>query len=139
MATHVEVLSPDFDIYAFYSWDKFQALQPNSVPPLCSWQVQLLRMRYNLLVFIVSLDEFCPNVYNELRKANFSFLKTKPSFFRVTLNQLHKQNNEIIKGISDSKFVKNKQDDSALFCCVLKGPKLSEMTEQFEQECSDSD
>ena len=87
---------------------------------------------------IVSLDKLCPDVYNEFQKGTFSFLKPKSSVSRVTITQLQKQNKKVIKGISGATSEK-KARGSALICCVLKGPKLSEMMEESEYRCSDSD
>ena len=45
---------------------------------------------------------------------NFSFPKNNTLFFRIVLDQLHEQNNKVIKGISGATSVINRKDESAL-------------------------
>ena len=45
---------------------------------------------------------------------NFSFPKNNTLFFRIALDQLHEQNNKVIKGISGATSVINRKDESAL-------------------------
>ena len=42
---------------------------------------------------MASLHLTCPDVYREFMEGNFSYLKTKSSFSRMGLDQLHEQNN----------------------------------------------
>ena len=88
---------------------------------------------------LASLDKTCPDVFKEFIKGNFSFLKTKTAFSRMALDQLHKQNNKVIKGVSGATSVINRKDDSALIQWALCGPELARMIEVFEQEYSHSD
>ena len=39
-----------------------------------------------------------PDIYKEFMEGNFSFHKTMREFSRMTPDQLHEQNNEVIKG-----------------------------------------
>ena len=67
-------------------------------------------------------------------KGNFSFLKTKTLFSRMALDQLHEQNNKVIKGVSGATSLLNREDESALNRWALCGPDLSRMMEEFEDE-----
>ena len=45
------------------------------------------------------LQKACPSVYEQFKDGNFTFLKTKTSFSRMALDQVHEQNNKVIKGM----------------------------------------
>ena len=63
---------------------------------------------------LVTLEHFLPDIYEEMKKGNFSFLKTSTQFSRMAPDQLHKQNNKVIKGCGGATNLFNKQDESAL-------------------------
>ena len=46
------------------------------------------------------LDKTCPQIFQEFMNGIFSFLKTRTLFSRMALDQLHEQNNKVIKGVS---------------------------------------
>ena len=71
-------------------------------------------------------------VCEEFIRGNFSFLKTKTSFSRMALDQLHEQNNKVVKGVSGATSLINRQDDSALIRWELCGPELSRLLDEFE-------
>ena len=48
---------------------------------------------------LISLPTTHSDVYQEMLKGFFSFAKTKRPFSRMALDQVHGQNNEIIKGV----------------------------------------
>ena len=64
----------------------------------------------------------------------FSFPKTNTLFSWIALDQLHEQNNKVIKGISSAISVINRKDESALNRWALSGPELAEIISQFENE-----
>ena len=70
---------------------------------------------------------------------NFSFPKNNTLFFRIVLDQLHEQNNKVIKGISGATSVINRKDESALNRWELSGPKLADIISQFEDEYEQND
>ena len=72
-------------------------------------------------------------MFNELANGNFSFRKTKTSFSRMALDQLHEQNNKYIKGVSGGTTLVNRQDDTALIRWELCGPELSRFLMEFEE------
>ena len=47
----------------------------------------------------ISLPITHPDVYQQMLKGFFSFAKTKRPFSRMALDQVHEQNNKIIKGV----------------------------------------
>ena len=75
-----------------------------------------------------------PEVYSELMKGHFSFLKTKSLFSRMPLDQMHEQNNKYIKGFSGATHLVNHCDDSALVRWELCGPELSRILCEFEED-----
>ena len=73
-----------------------------------------------------------PDVFNELMKGHFSFAITDKPFSRMGLDQLHEQNNKVIKGISGATNLLNRNDESALNRWALSAPDLSQMIGEFE-------
>ena len=55
-----------------------------------------------------------PEVYKNLKKGGFSFQKSKNQFSRMALDQVHEQNNRVIKSTGGATDLVNKRDDSAL-------------------------
>ena len=52
---------------------------------------------------LISLPITHPDVYQQMLKGFFSFAKTKRPFSRMALDQVHEQNNEIIKRVGSTK------------------------------------
>ncbi len=50
----------------------------------------------------------------------------------MALDQLHEQNNKVVKGVSGATSLINRQDDSALIRWELCGPELSRLLDEFE-------
>ena len=75
-----------------------------------------------------------PEVYSELMKGHFSFLKTKSLFSIMPLDQMHEQNNKYIKGFSGATHLVNHCDDSAFVRWELCGPELSRILCEFEED-----
>ena len=70
---------------------------------------------------------------------NFSFPKTNTLFFQISLDQLHKQSNKVIKGRSGATSGINRKDESVLNHWALSGPELAEIISQFEDEYEKND
>ena len=83
---------------------------------------------------LASLSKTCPGVFVEFMKGNFSFPKTNAAFSRMALDQLHEQNNKVIKGVSGAVSVINRKDESALIRWALCAPELTRMNQEFEQQ-----
>ena len=84
---------------------------------------------FDLVILIFT----CPDVFNELMKGHFSFAKTDKPFSRMGLDQLHEQNNKVIKGVSGATNLLNRNDESALNRWALSAPDLSQMIGEFEE------
>ena len=59
---------------------------------------------------LISLPTTHPDVYQQMLKGFFSFAKTKRPFSRMALDQVHVQNNKIIKGVGGATSLLNTQD-----------------------------
>ena len=66
-------------------------------------------------------------------KGHFSFAKTDKPFSRMGLDQLHEQNNKVIKGVSGATNLLNRNDESALNRWALSAPDLSQMIGEFDE------
>ena len=73
----------------------------------------LVGWQYIVLTFI-SLTQNFPMLTNFLSKGNFLFQKSHREFSRMGLNQIHEQNNKLIKGCGGASDLLNKVDNSAL-------------------------
>ena len=62
---------------------------------------------------LVKLSQVCPSVYEEMVNGFFSFQKTSRNFSRMAIDQIHEQNNKVIKGVSGATHLLNKIADSA--------------------------
>ena len=60
------------------------------------------------------LESTFPDVFEQFSKGNFSFQKSNREFSRMGLDQIHEQNNRVIKGSGGASALLNKEDDSAL-------------------------
>ena len=60
-------------------------------------------------------------------------------FSLIALDQLHEQNNKVIKVKSGPTSVINRKDESALNRWTLSGPGLAEIFSQFENEYDQND
>ena len=58
-------------------------------------------------------------------RGHFSFLKTHREFSRIATDQVHEQNNKIIKGSGGATSLLNKSDASALIRWEAGGPDIS--------------
>ena len=55
-----------------------------------------------------------PDVYKHFKKRNFSFQKTDREISNIALDEVHEQNNGILKSAGGVAHLLNKQDESAL-------------------------
>ena len=68
---------------------------------------------------------FCPDVYEEFMKANFSFQKTSRVFPKISPDQVHEQNNEVVKGLGGAIRLLNRENDSGLERWELSGTEVT--------------
>ena len=66
------------------------------------------------------------------KKGFFSFQKTNRQFSQIGLDQVHEQNNAVIKGSGGATDLLNKADESALLCWELCNPELGRLFLEFE-------
>ena len=83
---------------------------------------------------LVKLSQVCPSVYEEMVNGFFSFQKTSRNFSRMALDQIHEQNNKVIKGVSGATHLLNRIDGSALSRWELSGPDLARLINEFEDQ-----
>ena len=65
-------------------------------------------------------------------KRCFSFAKTKGPFSRMALDQVHDQNNEIIKGLGGATSLLNTQDESVFIRWETCGPEVARTLSEFK-------
>ena len=65
-------------------------------------------------------------------KGFFSFTKTKCPFSQIALDQVHEQNNKIIKGVGGATSLLNTQDESALIRWETCGPEVARIVLEFQ-------
>ena len=78
-----------------------------------------------------------PDVHAEFIKGNFSFKKTEIIFSRVSPDQVHEQNNEIIKGLGGGIPLLNRENYSGLERWKLSGTEVTHLIDVFESELYD--
>ena len=81
---------------------------------------------------LMILHLFCPDVYEEFMKGNFSFQKTSRVFSKITPDQVHGQNNEVIKGIGGAIPLLNRENDPGLERWELSGTEVTRLINEFE-------
>ena len=77
-----------------------------------------------------------PDVYNFFSKGNFSFQKSHREFSRLGLDQIHEQNNKLLKGGGGASDLLNKVDDSALIRWETCSSEVGRVMLEFE-DCLD--
>ena len=88
---------------------------------------------------LASMHLNCPETHKKLSDGHFSFQKTNSVFSKIGLDQLHEQNNKVVKGAGGATSLVNRLDDSALNRWQLCGPELSGILSDFEDSLSDND
>ena len=86
---------------------------------------------------LMSLQRRYPEVYHQMLNGFFSFAKTNNPFSRIALDQVHEQNNKVIKGQGGASSVLNLQNDSALIRWETCGPEVAQIVSQFEELLKD--
>ncbi|XP_065670919.1 uncharacterized protein LOC136089121 [Hydra vulgaris] len=92
-----------------------------------------------LPVFIKTLEELPvrhPYVFEEFKKGHFTSRKTNADFSAMSDDQLHEQNNKLIK--SDGGAINVLHNETALLKWMVAGPEISRMINEFENEVRSS-
>ncbi len=71
-------------------------------------------------------------MYEYFSKGCFSFRKTNRQFSQIGLDQVHEQNNAVIKGSGGATDLLNKVDESALLRWEVCNPELARLLLEFE-------
>ena len=82
---------------------------------------------------LMNLEKSDPELYAEMKKGNFSFQKTERQFSRMALDQVHEQNNKVIKGVGGASQLMNRGDDSSLIRWETCGPEVARIVSEFEE------
>ena len=62
----------------------------------------------------MTLKYFCADVHYEFENGNFAHQKTARIFSKISPDQVHEQNNNIIKGLGGATPFLNRENDSGL-------------------------
>ena len=75
----------------------------------------------------VNLQLSHPDVYGNFMNGFFTFNKSCSEFSNMALDQIHEQNNDLIKGVGGTIHLINREDDSALLRWEMCGSELAGM------------
>ena len=108
-----------------------------SLQKLITWSFALDKFNYarwlRVHIFdLMTMETNHPEVYKNLKKGGFSFQKSKNQFSRMALDQVHEQNNRVIKSTGGATDLVNKCDDSALIRWETCGPDIARFITEFE-------
>ena len=78
----------------------------------------------------------CPGVYKSFMPGKFSFDKTAKQFSSMAPDQLHEQNNEVIKNVSGATDVMNREDQAGVERWGLCSPELALIASNFHKTSS---
>ena len=82
---------------------------------------------------LVHLHLECPDVFEAFSNGKFSFDKTTRGFSSMALDQLHEQNNEVIKGVQGATDVMNREDQVGVERWGLCSPELAVIASNFHK------
>ena len=82
---------------------------------------------------LVHLHLDCPDVYQAFSNGKFSFDKTARQFSSMAPDQLHEQNNEVIKNVSGATDVMNREDQAGVERWGLCSPELAAIVSNFHK------
>ena len=74
---------------------------------------------------LVNLQKKHPGIYYHFCKGFFSFNKTSSQFSAMALDQIHEQNNELIKGAGGATCLLNREEESSLLPWELCGSEIT--------------
>ena len=85
-----------------------------------------------------NLETNFPDVYAYFCKGFFSFQKSNRQFSQIGLDQVHEQNNAVIKGSDRASDLLNKVDESALLRWEVCNPEVARLILEFEDAMDDT-
>ena len=80
---------------------------------------------------LMTMETKHPDVYENLKKGFFSFQKSNNEFSRMVLDQVHEQNNRVIKSIGGASDLVNKQTESSLIRWETCEPDIARIINEF--------
>ena len=81
---------------------------------------------------LLSLENSLPDIYQNFKDVHFSFQKSNREFSSIALDQVHEQNNAVLKSVAGVTHILNRQDESALLQWELCSHDLDEYLKDFE-------
>ena len=104
---------------------------------LMKWYFSLDHFNYSRwltvhLFDLVNIQKNHPDIYDDFCKGFFSFNKTSSQFSAMALDQVHEQNNELIKGAGGATRLLNREEESSLLHWELCGSEITNMLSSFE-------
>jgi len=84
---------------------------------------------------MLALQSKHPEIYREFQSGKFTVQKTANAFPAIPLDQVHEQNNELIKG--DGGALGLTMKPSALLRWMVSGPELARLVKEFENSDED--
>ena len=63
---------------------------------------------------LLSLENSLPDIYQNFKDGHFSFQKSNREFSSIALDQVHEQNNAVLKSVAGVTHILNTQDESAI-------------------------
>ena len=129
------------DLHPYMHWINQRKQLPAAYFGLCTlikWDFALDHYNHSkwLTVYqfnLVNLEQQHPDVYENSCKGYFSFSKSCSEFSTMALEQLHEQNNEIIKGVGMATRLLHREEESALLHWELWGSEIVNMIRSFEE------
>ena len=88
---------------------------------------------------LILLPTTHPDVFQQMLKGFFSFAKTEHPFSQMALDQVHEQNNKIIKGVGGGTSLLNTQDESAIIRWETSGPEVARIVSEFKDSLYNQD
>ena len=84
---------------------------------------------------LLSLENSLPDIYQNFKDGHFSFQKSSREFSSIALDQVHKQNNAVLKSVAGVHIL-SRQYESALLRWELCSHDLAKYLKDFEDVCS---
>ena len=81
----------------------------------------------------MNLHHTCPDIYCNFVSGNFSFQKSYCRFSKLALNEVHEQNNKLIKGVSGATHSLNRNDMSGIERWKTSSPEIVRIIENVER------
>ena len=85
---------------------------------------------------LLSVENSLPDTYQNFKDRHFSFQKLNREFSSIAVDQIHEQNNAVLKSVAGVKHILNRQDESAIPRWELSSHDLAEYLKDFEDVCS---